>query len=117
MKMERMVLIDKEIMASNAKKFGKSSIVRAHFLNSTPNNGTQMQELFTWMTEYQQFVNVATIAKMRRFYTFCDVEATNARESSNGEMGSSAGKKGEEGEARPEEASKGIFREEVAGVG
>ena len=75
MAMEQIELIDKEITASNARKFGKSSIARAHFRNSTPNNGIQRREHTNWMIEYQQRVDAVTTEKLRQSYTFCDVQA------------------------------------------
>ena len=79
---EQMELIDKEITASNARKFGKS-ISQGHiFRNSTTNNGTQMREQITWMSEYQQCVDVAKGAKTRQFYTSCNVQ-TGRRSISN----------------------------------
>ena len=45
------------------------------FQNSTPNNGTQRREQINWILEYQQRVDAVTTEKMRRSYTFCDVQA------------------------------------------
>ena len=72
---ERMSMIDKEITASNARKFGTSSSARAHFSKSTPINGTQRRRQTSSIIEYQQHVGAVTTEKTRRFYTFYDVQA------------------------------------------
>ena len=75
METERMISIDEEITASNTRKFRTSSIVRAHFSKQYTNNGTQRREQINSMLEYQQRVDAVTTETMRRFYTFCDVQA------------------------------------------
>ena len=60
---EQMELIDKEMTTSNVRRFGKSSVARA------------LHPTITWMTEYQQHVDVAKMAKPRQFYTSWDVQA------------------------------------------
>ena len=45
------------------------------FLNSTSNNGTQRRKHIYSMIEYQQHVDAVTTEKIRRSYTFCDVQA------------------------------------------
>ena len=70
---DHMTLIDEEITASNARKFGKNFIARVHF---------SKQYTQQWYTEerankfsYQQHVDDVTTEKMRQSYTFCNVQA------------------------------------------
>ena len=64
---EHMALIDKEMTASNTRKFGKSSSDRTHF--------SKQREPTNSMIEYQQRVDAVLMEKTRRFYIFCDVQS------------------------------------------
>ena len=72
---ERMAMIDEEITASNARKFGTSSSARAHISKQYTHQWYTEEFQTSSMIEYQQRVDPATTEKTRRFYTLCDVQA------------------------------------------
>ena len=70
-----MAMIDTEITASNARKFGTSSSARAHISKQYTHQWYTEEFQTSSMIEYQQRVDPATTEKTRRFYTLCDVQA------------------------------------------